>query len=336
MTCPIKDIATKLQPDQTRWLLVDHNALQGALGSVYSNEVIGGIDHHDEEHEIPEDTGAEPRIIVKSGSCTSLVANYCRNGWDSISTRSFMSDRSVMQRDENVSANDDATSLLWDAQMAQLALASVLIDTANMKDESKVTKHDIEAVQYLEAKIIASIQGAKSYDRDRYYQEMSDAKQDIDNLRLHDILRKDYKQWTEGSQTVGISSVVKNLDFLVDKAINERAIKGKDDDAFLEAVASFTKDKNLDLFAIMTNSTSASGDFRRELFLLASDAASVQTAIRFGTDTQVELGLADWHGAIHLDSTEDIKWCKVWRQQNVQHSRKRVAPLLRAAVKAGR
>jgi exopolyphosphatase len=79
---PLSDIQTKLVPENTQWVLVDHNALQGRLGKIYSERVAGVIDHHDDEGKVRKDTGDEPRIIEKSGSCTSLIANYCRPTWD--------------------------------------------------------------------------------------------------------------------------------------------------------------------------------------------------------------------------------------------------------------
>ena len=68
-----------LNPLKTKWILVDHNALQS--GKAYSGQVVEAIDHHDEENQVPKDCGGEPRIIAKS---TSLVVEYCRNAWDTL------------------------------------------------------------------------------------------------------------------------------------------------------------------------------------------------------------------------------------------------------------
>ncbi|KAK3076590.1 hypothetical protein LTS18_012610, partial [Coniosporium uncinatum] len=69
----LSEIKARLPPENTKWILVDHNALQGELGKIYAGRVVGAIDHHDEENMIPEETGVEPRVITKTGSCTSLV-----------------------------------------------------------------------------------------------------------------------------------------------------------------------------------------------------------------------------------------------------------------------
>ena len=76
---------TKLKPDDTRWILVDHNALQGELGRTYGARVRGCIDHHDEEGKVPGKEicvrEGEMRIVEKSGSCASLVIAWARDGW---------------------------------------------------------------------------------------------------------------------------------------------------------------------------------------------------------------------------------------------------------------
>jgi exopolyphosphatase len=53
------------------------------------------------------------------------------------------------------------------------------------------------------------------------------------------------------------------------------------------------------------------------------------------TSAQAELGLEDWReidGVTAGHGGED-EWVKVWWQRKVQHSRKRVAPLLREAMR---
>jgi exopolyphosphatase len=329
---PSESLESKLRPENTRWILVDHNALQGALGSTYANRVCGVIDHHEDEHKVPKNTGDEPRIIEKCGSCTSLVTTYCMESWDKISSQGSPSGAALVQDDASYIDNNTVFSALWDCQAAKLALASVLIDTNNLQNQAKVTKHDVDAAKYLEAKIMASTQGSKGFNRDQLFQEISDAKQDIGRLKLHDILRKDYKQWLEGSQAIGVSSVVKNIDFLVNKAVQE-GFGTEKSKAFLQATRSFAKNRKLGIFAIMTTSTSANGDFQRELFLLATNAESVQAASKFAANSTTELGLADWHGSANgIHHAEDGCWWKLWQQHNVQHSRKRVAPLLRGAM----
>ncbi|KAK5020270.1 hypothetical protein BJ546DRAFT_40283 [Cryomyces antarcticus] len=318
-------VEARLSPEDTRWILVDHNALQGGLGTKYATYVTGVIDHHDDEGKVPKDTGCEPRIITPSGSCTSLVTNYCRQTWDSLS------DRAVQSKEHSHEC---------DAQTAKLALASILIDTTNLTAKGKTTEHDINAVLYLESKIRDVSSMTVGFDRTSFYHEIDAAKKDIGSLHLVDILRKDYKEWTEqGDQKLGISSVVKPLSFLQAKAQNEADyVQSEDEESpFLAAIRDFAKDRSLDLYTIMTTYTSADDEFQRELFVWALTSKAVSAAKRFVNAASGELGLEDWceaRSVEKLSSSEgDKEFRKVWRQGNVEHSRKQVAPLLRHALR---
>ncbi|TID22985.1 exopolyphosphatase-like protein [Venturia nashicola] len=324
---------TALEPDQTRWILVDHNALQGTLGQKYAARVAGAIDHHDDENIIPMNTGSEPRIIAKTGSCCSLVTNYCREAWDALSS-SAQSPIAANARTESDNFVDDASyASLWDSQVAKLALAAVLIDTTNLKAEDKVTDHDVEAVKILESKIASSSEGSKDYNRDNFFNEISDAKKDIAPLKLYDILRKDYKQWTEGSLKLGVSSVVKPIDFLVKKAKDEAGGSESDTDAFVNSLKTFATDRELDVMAVMTTFGRGEGHFQRELLVWAISPASSSAAAKFEQQSTAELGLVPWHGSANdIDYEGQEGWRRVWQQGAVQHSRKRVAPLLREAM----
>ncbi|KNG51826.1 hypothetical protein TW65_01018 [Stemphylium lycopersici] len=292
----LSDTRCKLAPENTKWILVDHNALQGQLGKIYADRVLGVIDHHDDEGKVPADTGDEPRIIEKSGSCTSLIVNYCRQSWDALSGSAMSSGAAHAQGDSL--SNDAAFVQRWDADVAQLGLASILIDTANLNDASKTTEHDREAVEYLEAKIMMCAQLAASFDRTSFYKEMDAAKKDIGSLKLQDILRKDYKQWDQG-QKLGVSSVVKPIEFLQEKAGHEASTSPAE--AFLDAMKDFAKERELDMFSLMTTSTSGDGQFRRELVLWAFNESAVLAAKRFATNSRDELGLEEWQGYSDLD-----------------------------------
>jgi exopolyphosphatase len=323
----LTEIKSKLAPENTKWILVDHNVLQGQLGKIYAERVAGVIDHHNDEGRVPKDTGDEPRIIEKSGSCTSLIANYCRPSWDVLSASAMSSGAAHAQGDSL--SNDAAFVQRWDADIAQLGLASILIDTANLNDENKTTEHDRKAVEYLEAKITLCPQLAASFDRTSFYKEIDAAKKDIASLKLQDILRKDYKQWDQGGRKLGVSSVVKPINFLQEKAGDEASAKSSSD-AFFEALKTFAKERELDMYSLMTTSTSGEGQFQRELVLWAFNKDAVSFAEAFATNSQEELGLEEWQDS--SDVAGDDEWRKTWWQRQVQHSRKRVAPLLREAM----
>lgn len=309
---PSSDATQTLKPKNTKLILVDHNALHGQLGGVYAQRIGGVIDHHDEEHKVREDTGPEPRIVETAGSCTSLVTNFLTENWDNLSRLN--------------TASEDCSSS--DAEMAKMALSSILIDTANMTASSKVTAHDEKAVQYLEAKIRADPEFAKGYDRQRLYQEVSSAKEDIGRLCINDILRKDYKEWEEGGKRLGISTVVKPLRFLIQKAKEERSSDGEEDLA--TSLDEFCKQRHLELYGIMTAFTDEHEEFNRELLLRSMNQASDAAAEHFERNASQELGLSVMD-RLKLGSGKST-WQKNWKQAQVQHSRKRIAPLLREAM----
>lgn len=300
----LSQISSKLPAEKTRWILVDHNALQGELGRIYGTRVVGCIDHHDEEGKVPRECVEEPRVVRKSGSCSSLVVEHCREAWDALSKKA-----------------EDKESVSWDAELAQLALAPILIDTTNLTDKNKVTPTDIEAVEYLESKIRA--EPAIQFNSEEHFKVVSAAKSDIGGLSLPDILRKDYKQWNEaGDVKLGISSVVKDMQFLIDKAGNE--------EKFFTALEDFCRERDLSVYSIMTTSQK-DGKFQRELFVWGLGERGVEAAKKFEASFKEELGLQQWSDGL-LDLDDGKQWRRCWWQHRVENSRKQVAPMMRTAI----
>jgi exopolyphosphatase len=292
-----------LPVEQTKWILVDHNALTGELGKIYSSRVVGCIDHHDEEDAVPRDCEEEPRIVEKSGSCASLVVEYCKPIWKELAK--------TVGEDERQ----------WNAELARLAIAPILIDTQNLRDEAKTVESDMRAVRFAEGWIMAGEEG-ESYSSQKYFEEIQNAKEDIRHLGLRDCLRKDYKEWSGGEGKVGVCSVVRDIEFLLEKAGNK--------EKFLEGVRNFAREKGLSVVSIMTTSHN-DGVFKRELLVWALDANGVGAAQGFAKDSQERLGLEGWKGG-ELDDEEEGEWRRCWYQTKVENSRKQVAPLLRASL----
>lgn len=305
-----------LPADKTHWTLVDHNVLQSKLGELYRSRVNGVIDHHDDEKVVPSNVA--PRIIQKAGSCSSLVVNYLRDTWQQLSDSASTVGAAHPQDNERL-IDDFAYTSTWDAQAAKLALGAVLIDTINMKAEHKVTEHDKKAVRFLEAKINISRKLGKDYDRDTFFNEIDAAKSDIDGLSLEDILRKDYKQWTEGDMTLGISSVVKDIHWLSER-----------EEDFQSTVREYAKGKKLQLFAIMTTYNDDEG-FHRELLVIALDNKAKEAAERFIENGKGELQLVDVEKP-SVSKDANVTLHHHWNQGNLEASRKQVAPLMREAM----
>ena len=326
------DLEGRLRPEKTRWILVDHNVLQGRLGEAYASRVVGVIDHHDDEHAVPTDTAIEPRIIEKSGSCVSLVTAYCRRTWDELLKSNAMSSVGTASTDE------PPADAAWDAPIARMALATIMMDTSNLKSATKVTPHDTEAVAYLERKLSRCSVATETFDRSSLYKELDTAKQAVDHLTFSELLRKDYKQWTEsGGRRLGISTIVKPIAWLSDKASREHAATVTDPDAgniaLLEDVQAHAAARGLSICAIMTTfkGQEKGAGHQRELFVWAIEPACSAMVERFEQATAARLGLEDYprgHGG------KAAPW-RIWRQREAGMSRKQVGPLLRQAMNAG-
>lgn len=340
------EVEKKLKPTNTCWVLVDHNKLQGPLGTIYQNRIQGVIDHHEEENAVPQDPGPEPRVVEKCGSCTSLVIRTLKTTWDSISMPSPSLGTAHAEDESRIDSSTIARTL--DAQIAKIALASILIDTANLKEKDKVEPADEQAVEYLESKIHLSLNNDNSnslkWDRTQFYNEINNAKSNINHLKFPDILRKDYKQWTENGLNLGISAIVKPLDFLITKVNTTEGpqLPGeeeKHDDAFSHTIKTFIANRNLSIFAIMTTSTSSNDDdtFQRQLFLQSSPVHS-HIISKFLQRAIDELDLEPLTIDALLPSSNnndnnDLPLRYVYRQKDISKSRKQVAPILREAMR---
>ncbi|KAL8881198.1 MAG: hypothetical protein Q9198_001552 [Flavoplaca austrocitrina] len=349
-----------LDPKDVTFVLVDHNRLQGELSKKYAARVRGIVDHHEDEGAFCSETSPEPRIIEKCGSCTSLVVRTIISSWESIAGgSSFASGASHAQGDSSV--NDESMTRTWNAQIAKMALASILIDTANLTAEDKVEEADVEAVKYLESKIKLSPQDAAQWDRDKFYKSIDYAKRNIDAMDFEDILRKGYKQWTEKGLNLGVSSVVKPLDFLIKKLGGD--LSEDKQQLFVSSIGDFMATRRLTIFAIMTTFTSKSGEFQRELYVQALSSGYAAAHV-FAEQAKVELRIEDhdvasckelgsvkpldqgpWYAPLpplcgpystsddFHSKVDHVNRRKVWLQRDVSKSRKQVAPLMRKAMR---
>lgn len=229
---------------------------------------------------------------------------YCREAWDLLSA----------------SSNNKETAK-WNAELARVALGPVLIDTSNLDNEAKTTPTDVEAAKYLTS-LIREGEG-EGFDAKGFYKEIWTAEQDVEGLSLRDLMRKDYKQWSEGGVNLGVSSAVKDMDFLLSK-VDSR-------EEFFDILKTFAMERSLSICSIMTRSSAKSGSgFQRELFVWGLDDKGVEALKKFEAESSDTLGLEDWKEG-SLDS-EDGGRRKCWRQRKIENSRKQVAPLLRSSM----
>lgn len=284
----------------TRWLLVDHNAPTGQLRNQKGAEIVGCIDHHADEDVIAKD--AATRFIEQCGSCMSLVVRDAKATWEEFASES----------------KDNTETIANDEKLAKLALAPILIDTANLASKDKVKPQDTDAVHFLEGLI-----QDESFDRTRFFDAITEVKADISQLSLRDIFRKDYKEWHDNGLKLGISSVVQNLDYLISTVGS-----GKDED-FLQQFEEWAKERSLDIASVMTTSHDENGQFQRELVFWALGEKGASVLTQFSAYSAEELGLETlFEGRMDIPASR-----RAWKQTNLAASRKQVAPLLRDAMK---
>jgi len=207
-------------------------------------------------------------------------------------------------------------------ELARLGLAATLIDTTNLTN--KVTEHDLSTVEFLEG-VINSMPvepGGEKWDRQKFFDGIWDAKNDIDQMPLRDLLRKDWKEWTEDNgKKLGIAVILRDLGWLQNR---------QGQDSFLQGVKSWAQERELDLVSVMT--TIGQGDeFKRELMVWALDGSVKESIATFEEKAQrADLKLQTWREG-GLDSTDEDR--KAWRQFNLVASRKLVSPLLRESLR---
>lgn len=161
--------------------LVDHNSLAARQTSLASC-VTAIIDHHSDEGLFRH---ANPRTIVKTGSCATLVSEYANH----------------LNHDDSSGGQTKKASLSPDC--ARLLLSAVLLDCLNMDASAgKATSRDIQAAQYLRS--IAALTESQA---DDVFQSLSLARADVSTFSTRDLLRKDAKVVKVDCLSVVISSV---------------------------------------------------------------------------------------------------------------------------------
>jgi len=287
--------------DDLSLYLVDHNSPTGIIKERYGTRVVGCVDHHADENFVSKDV--QPRVIETSGSCVSLIVEHCREAWDSLA------------REAKVS--QDAAEA--DKSMALMALGVIFSDTVNLRAKDRVTPWDVRAVEYLEEKL-----GGTGYDREKYCDEIHRVRRDLDGLSLRDIFRKDYKEWVEGGMKLGTSAVVQNFDYLLGRA-------GGSADVLMGELGKWAEEKGLDLVSVMTLATH-DGRYEREVLLWGRNEKAVEASRDFEKAEQAELDLHSFRDGL-LDLDAHGQWGKAWKQGNLKHSRKQVAPMIRDAMR---
>ncbi|ODQ66671.1 DHH phosphoesterase [Nadsonia fulvescens var. elongata DSM 6958] len=310
-------VSENIPNDKVTWVLVDHNSIQDQMKGLSPN-VVGIIDHHDDEG-LFKDSIADvngPRIIKKSGSCSSLVLTY----WVDY----------FKQKNQSPS--------IIDQDIVNLALPPLLIDTSNMK--SKVTEEDKESYSIIKSVLNAGVSVSKVEDLDsasQLYDTLKTLKSNLDGLSPRELLRKDYKEWSGVSKSktsalsyetkLGISTVGESLTWIT-----------KNHADFFKALKDYSIERNTSVQVVMTSySNSQTGKHERELVLLTKNNDVIDELVDefiSNDKTLAELKLVGKDPeqfdteSINNDDTKIY----IFQQRKAKASRKKVAPLLRQFI----
>ena len=150
-----------------QFILVDHSEYSQALDGMKDARVVGSVDHHGIGD--VRNTQRIPVLSLPAGAAASIVY------------RMYLDCGVEIPRD-----------------MARVLLMAVLSDTKGMV--SNVTQLDREAVDAL--RVIAEIS-----DIGALYAGMKAAKASFEGMTVSEIFHSDYKEYTAGAVTFGVSSV---------------------------------------------------------------------------------------------------------------------------------
>jgi len=290
-----------------RFVLVDHNRLLGQYTSIAGPEVVGILDHHEDEgfH-----LDANPRTIkVPTGSCASLVATHFRE------------------------------SKAWTPELATLLLCSIVVDTGGLKAGGKATPTDHEAAQLLLP--LSSLHNTLQIENfedtlNPLTEDLLLKKGTVSHLSNRDLLRRDYKQYqyikgdssSKSTITVGLSTIPIDLKEWVHKDPNALSLWMKERDIMIHG--SLTTFRRVDGKGKSTHR-------RQQLWILREDVSkklvkAFWNSLESSEELEVEK-MKDFEEKLGLGTMEAANLrMRVYKQGNTQATRKVVAPLVKLTI----
>ena len=249
-------------------------------------------------------------------------------------------------------------------ELATLLLSAILIDTAGLKPGGKATAVDADAANFLypiSTLGMTSDAGSdllgttSSGDSDgskasisTLTAQLQEAKFNVSDMSTHDLLLRDYKEYTLPTASsqfptvkVGLSTVPMGLKAWIERDGGWGSLMAGIDQGMEE--------KGLDIEGVLTSFQNKNDKHRRELLLVMreggalkdkSEVERVMRELQVGLESDLVLDLKAWDKKIdgvfetpQLDSTSRVGM--VWKQGNARATRKQVAPLLVSVVSSG-
>ncbi|KAI0787014.1 DHH phosphoesterase [Abortiporus biennis] len=318
----IDDIRKSKPFPSHKFALVDHNRLQPRFSEDNPNaRVIAIVDHHEDEG-LYKDT-ANPRVIaVPTGSSTSLVARlFEQNCPDQIPP-----------------------------ELATLLLTGILIDTGGLKVGGKAEEVDRAAAAFLfprslftsEISALATTPLHDHPDIQTLFGTLHNKKTSVSHLNTRDLLRRDYKEYTmvphwasDHQVLVGLASVPVGFKSWIPK-----------DSSFWMSTEQWMADRNLAVLGILTsfhdenklNKKGKPKHAREQMFVVRKgEVEGLAEKLFSGLETSEELKLKSRSLKKHYDVKKgsgfgDHVEFRVWKQKNVDATRKVTAPIIKAVL----
>ncbi|KAL7284602.1 hypothetical protein ACG7TL_001896 [Trametes sanguinea] len=304
----------------SQFALVDHNRLQPRFTRDNPDaRVVAVIDHHEDEG-LHKDT-ADPRIVVvPTGSCSSLVA------------------RLFEDHPEHMTP-----------EVATLLLCSILIDTSGLKPGGKAEDADRRAASFLihiasalpEHEKTSALEAPHEIPSlQQLHTTLQEKKASVAHLNTHDLLRRDYKEYSlslahtpSREISVGLSSV----------PIGFKSWLPRDPD-FWSQTEQFMAERGLTVLGILTSyrdsekpGKSGKGKHRREQMYVVRDddlAKMLFDALDECEELALERKTFPDYG-IHKGFRQGFR-TRIYKQKNVDATRKTTAPIIKAIIEGRR
>ncbi|KAH9854599.1 DHH phosphoesterase [Lenzites betulinus] len=305
----------------TDFALVDHNRLQARFARDNPNaRIVAVVDHHEDEG-LYKDT-ADPRVIaVPTGSCASLVTLLFEEHPEAIVP-----------------------------ELATLLLCSILIDTSGLKLGGKAEAADRRAASFLlpfvpSMKDVTEVSEftatAVAQEGAPFLQELNatlqEKKASVAHLNTLDLLRRDFKEYNltpahapSGEILVGLSSV----------PIGFKSWLSHHPD-FWSFTEKFMEERGLTALGILTSfrdsekvTKSGKAKHRREqMYIVRGDeklAHRLFDALEECEELKLKRKTFSDYG-VHKGFSTGIR-ARVWKQKNLDATRKATAPLVKNII----
>lgn len=273
-------------------------------------KILSIFDHHQDRGTGPD---AEPRVIEKVASCTSLVA------------RQMLDELEDLPREYHMPH-----------ELLELMLSAIAIDSSGLK-RKKSTETDITVAQRVFARSNWHSEKLKHVMED-LDDQLSDAKDDIDHLNLRDLLRRDWKSslvYTPSPRTPTVNVGYASIPYSLEEQIEKTEFQALFD--WMAIHAAWTAGIGMDISVTLTKYKvrDEKGDKQkiREIILVVRDdvrvdddqADEIFDVVKKAIEESEELNAKPWYRAKELGKRQ-----MVWTQDG--GGRKTVRPIVEKAV----